>query len=547
MATNVGSIFVDLDLDSKKFEQGLKSSEGKADGFSKGLSNVGKGALVVGAGLLTAATAAIAFGADSVKSFSESQDALAQLDAVLKSTNGAAGVTRDTVIELANSFQRTTKFSDEMIMGAESMLLTFTNIGSEVFPSATEAVLNMSQALGQDLKSSSVQLGKALNNPIDGVTALSRVGVQFTDVQKDMIANMVNSGNTMGAQKLILAELATEFGGSAVAAGQTFSGQMEILKNNFDDLKESIGGAILTAINPFLQKITGFIAQAGGVQGALQAIGQRIMELSVVQGAMEIFRGIWDGIRGAVELLRPSFEMLWDTISTKLLPVFQQFWAENGEAVLQFLKYLGIAIGVVVVGAILALVYAINGLVSAFVWWQNTAKTVRDNITNQILGIRDAFVNTVNAIRSIVSTVYGAIIGPFQAAFEWIKSQVASVVAKLNDLNPFTRHSPSLVDNITRGTGAIVDQYGKMFSSISGMAQGFAPSLSPSMSAVTTGTMGNMTTPSSGPANNFISVGLGGIVARNRADLRAIGEDILEAVNEGLRAKGQQPITGMLK
>ena len=63
-------------------------------------------------------------------------------------------------------------------------MLTFTGVGKDVFPQAIQTVLDMSQALGQDLKSSTVQLGKALNSPIDGITALSRVGVSFTDAQK---------------------------------------------------------------------------------------------------------------------------------------------------------------------------------------------------------------------------------------------------------------------------------------------------------------------------------------------------------------------------
>lgn len=172
------------------------------------------------------------------------QDNMAQLEAVLKSTGGAAGITADAAMDLAGSLSEMTRFEDDAILSGENLLLTFTNIGKDIFPQATQAMLDMSQSLGQDLKSSAIQLGKALNDPIAGVTALSRVGVTFTKSQKDMIKAMVESGDVMGAQKLILQELQKEFGGSAEAAGKTFAGSLDRLRNAFGNFQETIGTAL---------------------------------------------------------------------------------------------------------------------------------------------------------------------------------------------------------------------------------------------------------------------------------------------------------------
>ena len=49
----------------------------------------------------------------------------------------------------------------------------------------------MSQALGTDAASSAIQLGKALDNPTLGLTALRRVGVSFSDVQVAQIKGFV--------------------------------------------------------------------------------------------------------------------------------------------------------------------------------------------------------------------------------------------------------------------------------------------------------------------------------------------------------------------
>src|SRR5690348_10210996 len=171
----------------------------------------------------------------------QAQASMAQTVAVLKSTHDASGETAQAVADLATQYSHLTLFSDDTVQAAENMLLTFTNIGHNIFPQATKTVLDMSQALGQDTKSSAIQLGKALNDPIQGITALQRVGVTFTDSQKALIKSLVDSGNTAGAQKVILQELQREFGGSAEAAGKTFPGQLQILKQSLDDVKQKIG------------------------------------------------------------------------------------------------------------------------------------------------------------------------------------------------------------------------------------------------------------------------------------------------------------------
>jgi hypothetical protein len=95
---------------------------------------------------------------------------------------------------MSAALQATTTFADEVILSGENMLLTFTNIGRDVFPMATETMLDMSQALGQDVTASAMQLGKALNDPVAGITALTRVGVTFSEEQKAVIESLAATG-----------------------------------------------------------------------------------------------------------------------------------------------------------------------------------------------------------------------------------------------------------------------------------------------------------------------------------------------------------------
>ena len=163
---------------------------------------------------------------------SEAEFAQAQLAAALRSTANVAGQTQEALNEHAAALAEVSVFDDDVISGAQALLLTFTQIRGPIFQDATQAILNVAQAMGTDLRSATIQVGKALNDPILGVTALSRAGIQFTDAQKDMIKQLVESNRLLDAQKIILAELETQFGSSAEAARNTFGGALKGLAND---------------------------------------------------------------------------------------------------------------------------------------------------------------------------------------------------------------------------------------------------------------------------------------------------------------------------
>jgi TP901 family phage tail tape measure protein len=195
----------------------------------------------------------------SVEAADEANKVHKQMEAVLKSTGGAAGLFIEDLEDQADALAKVTTYGDEAVKSAQNLLLTFTNVKGGVFQESIGTILDMSTALGQDLKSSSIQVGKALNDPIKGITALSRVGVSFTEEQKEMIKGLVESGKTMEAQKVILAELNKEFGGSAAAAAQTFGGQVTQLKERLGELGEGIGKAIMPILQQLLEKIAPII------------------------------------------------------------------------------------------------------------------------------------------------------------------------------------------------------------------------------------------------------------------------------------------------
>lgn len=190
----------------------------------------------------------LAFAKESVQAYSEAEHAGAQLEAVLTSTGYAAGVSRAQVERLANDMQRFTVIEGDAVVAASSVLLTFTKINSEVFPDAIRLAGDMSVRLGTDLQGAVIQVGKALNDPIKGITALGRAGVSFTAGQKEMVTRLVESGRVLEAQKIILQELQVEFGGSAEAARHTLGGALTALDNMVGDFKEELGRGLAPSL-----------------------------------------------------------------------------------------------------------------------------------------------------------------------------------------------------------------------------------------------------------------------------------------------------------
>ena len=179
----------------------------------------------------------IAFSQTAIKAWENSQRTVRTLGAVLKSTGAEAWTSSEELQKMASSLQDLTGYANDSIISMQSVLLGFKNINGDNFKEATKAILDMSAVMGMDLKSAAQSIGKALDDPINGMDSLREQGFKFTDAQKKVMQSMIDTGNIAGAQKIILDELNGTFGGAAEAAA-LYSTQ---LKNSFGDLQEAIG------------------------------------------------------------------------------------------------------------------------------------------------------------------------------------------------------------------------------------------------------------------------------------------------------------------
>lgn len=282
----------------------LERALGRAGKASKSMGDrVRTGAKVAGFAL----AGVLAVGARAgIKELMETQKVAAQTNAVLKSTGGVANVTAEEITGLAGELSRMSGIDDELIQSGENLLLTFKNIkngtsaGTDTFNRATAAALDLSVALGKDMNSSVLMLGKSLNDPIKGMTALGRAGVQFTDSQKKTIKMLVESNRLFEAQQLILSEVESQVGGSAKAYGETLPGQLGKAQIAYEEMTASIMLMLLPAITAvtkvatrwaeFMQKHPGL---AKVMTGSLIVLAAAFIAVGVASGAATIAASPW--------------------------------------------------------------------------------------------------------------------------------------------------------------------------------------------------------------------------------------------------------------
>jgi len=182
----------------------------------------------------------------SVGEFNDSAQTEAQIKAGLLSTKGISGKSLSGLKSQANDLQGKTLYEDDTTLAADQILLTFTKIRGAIYDQAVPAIQDMATKMKIDLSSAALQVGKALNDPILGVTALRREGVQLTEAQEKQIKTFIALGQQEKAQAIILKELNTEFGGSAEAAAKAGTGGFTILGNKVKNLSETIGEKLTT-------------------------------------------------------------------------------------------------------------------------------------------------------------------------------------------------------------------------------------------------------------------------------------------------------------
>ena len=269
MSRRIADLLIKIGADSYEFQQKTKQVERSLDGVGKKLTSIGKSLSLK----LTAPI--VAMGAASVAAADTQAKAEAKVQQAIKSTSMAAGLSFEQLKTYASELQNETLFGDEEILNnATAQLLTFTNIAGENFKRTQAVALDLSTVLDGDLKSASIQLGKALNDPVKNLSALSRSGIQFSEEQREVINTLAKTNRLAEAQGVILDELERQYGGQAKAAAEVGTGALKQLQNSWGDFMEQIGAAMM----PFVNKVAGALKI---VVAALQSMSPEMRNVIV--------------------------------------------------------------------------------------------------------------------------------------------------------------------------------------------------------------------------------------------------------------------------
>jgi hypothetical protein len=449
------------ELDGPSETAGRNAGKRLGGGMTRGLSLPLKsiGGAILGLGAISAFKGFIA-------EAQESRRVSALTAQVIKTTGGAAKISAAQVGDLATAISNKTGVDDEAIQSGANLLLTFTNVrnavgkGNDIFNQATQTITDMSAALGQDTKSSAIQLGKALNDPIRGVTALSRVGVSFTEQQKKQIKTLVDSGKTLDAQKIILAELGKEFGGAA-AATATPSAKLAVI---FGNLREQIGTALLPVVDKLatflgstlVPSVSRLISFLGGKLGPVFAkVGKAVgVFFDALSGKSELgeFDGALKTVNDAGFRTAEVLKSIGGFVKGTVLPAIKDLYTALQPLLTQAFE--------VVTGAVKSLTSgsgALGSVIRSVTGFMKDHKTIVQAIAVGVVTAVAAFkvwaiiTKTVAAVQAVLNAVLAA--NPIGIVILAVAGLVAGLIYAYKHSETFR----NVVDKAFRAVGAAFD------------------------------------------------------------------------------------------
>ena len=403
----LSDLVVAIGGNTRDLDKALGKSMRKIKTFGKNTKQLGKSISMS----VTAPIAALGFTA--VKAFQQQAKAIAQVEAGLKSTGNQVGYTSQQLQQMASNLQSKTLFGDEQILqDATAQLLTFTNISGEQFARTQQAALDLATRLDGDLKGASIQLGKALNDPVANLSALSRSGIQFSEEQKEVIKSMAETGRLAEAQTLILDELNNQYGGSAEAAAKADGGFTQ-LANSFGDLQEEFGKILVDVLQPLVEFLKGIVQQ---LQQASPQFKQMAVTVSLVVAAV-----------GPLLMILP---MLVQGLMMVISPIG------------------------LIIAALGLLIYGVM--------------TFSEEVSKPIADVINYFISLYNEI-TFVRAIVGAIKGVVQTVFDFFGFAIQTVINRFKDLGEilyalFTgdfQAIPGLIKDAFAGAADDVIEFGK--------------------------------------------------------------------------------------
>ena len=360
---------------------------------------------------------------DAVKAFAEDEKAAVALATTLSNVTGAT----DKQVEAVEKFITKTSFAvsvaDDQLRPALAKLVTATGDVTTAQNLLTLA-LDISAGTGKDLGSVSDALGKAFNGTLGPLKKLDPA-----------LAGLIEEGASTGE---IFKALSETFGGQAAAAADTASGRMEGLKIRMDEVKESIGEAVLPIVEELMPAFVSISDWASKNTGLIVAIGTAIAGIGAVilitNGAMAAYAAVTAIVAAAQAIMTISTYALYTALGVGVI------LAIIGAIIMLEAKF-GF-LGDAVEGVKISAEFLWNKIKEGFGWVVNNWPLLLAILAGPF-GIAIAAVvkfkdNIIGVIKSIVgfminafSTVAETILAPFKTVFNGIADLWNSTIGAL--------------------------------------------------------------------------------------------------------------------
>lgn len=355
----------------------------------------------------------------SISAFEDQEFAIAQVRQGLESTGFAVGKTLKELTKSAKELQEKSIFGDEKILqGVTAQLLTFANITEGVFDRTQQAVLDVTtrlfgaKASAESLRGTSIQLGKALNDPISQLGALSRSGITFSKSQVEVIKKLAETGKLAEAQGVILTELEKQYGGSAEAARNTALGGMKVLQTRFQDLLVIIGEQFIPTFIKLEKGLKSLIGFLTANQNAIQFL---VKATIAAVAAFVAYKSVTFLLSAGLRIY---------VVAVKLSVIATRFFTQGTKSATRAAKLFGLTIKASPIGLIATL---LSTAAAAFVFFKDGITDATEELTK--FGNKIDEINTKIGRKLFQETVRG-LVDPITKTFD--PGNLQNLVEKLS-------------------------------------------------------------------------------------------------------------------
>jgi len=233
----------------------------------------------------------------SLNEYAAAEAAQSKLEGAYKRFPKAANVSIESLRALNREMMQNTRFDDDSAAAMQANLMRFQLTAGQV-RNLTPLIADLAEATGTDLVTAGSAFGKAT---LGNTRALKALGISYTA-----------TGNRAKDTAAIIDLLNKKVGGEAARAGTTTAAKMAILANQYGELKETVGKAVLPAFTKLVEVAGPAIAGiADAVDRNMPAIEQTFEDVwraadkfgGVIKGVWDSFASLPPGVRDTLLLL----------------------------------------------------------------------------------------------------------------------------------------------------------------------------------------------------------------------------------------------------